>query len=270
MRYFICPICRQELTRNQNSYLCPQRHCFDLSRKGVLNLLRSQKSRHGDDRMMVKARSAFLEQRYYQPLLDVLKKQLRSTARDGCTVLDCGCGECWYTAQLYEDLKQHGIKTDFFGIDVSKEAVSAGASRCRELKLAVATIYDIPLPDGCCDIVLSLFAPSAPSEYLRLLKKEGYFLTAFPMQEHLWELKQAVYEKPYKNEVADLQINGFTLVSQEIVHKEIEIRTNQDILSLFAMTPYYYKTALKDREKLNRLERLKTQIHFCCALYRKN
>ncbi len=269
MSYFICPICKQELTLIGGSYLCPKKHCFDLSRKGFLNLLLSQKSHHGDNHLMVSARRSFLEQGYYLPLLDVLKKQLLDYSHSGCTILDCGCGECWYTAGLYEYLKENGIKSDFFGIDVSKEAISAGASRCRELKLAVATVYDVPLPDNSCDIIVSLFAPFAPLEYRRLLRKNGIFITAFPMQEHLWELKKAVYDKPYKNEVSDMNIDGFMLKSSETVHKIIKLRTNQDILSLFSMTPYFYKTSGKDKEKLNSLNSLETQIHFCCAVYEK-
>ncbi len=89
------------------------------------------------------------------------------------------------------------------------------------------------------------------------------------MENHLWELKQAVYEKPYKNEVADMRIDGFELVKSDIVHSEINLCTNQDIQSLFSMTPYYYKTSRTDKEKLDKLDSLKTQIHFCAAIYRK-
>ncbi|MCM1334840.1 MAG: methyltransferase domain-containing protein [Bacteroides sp.] len=269
MNYYICPICKTELSQKENSFYCAAGHCFDRSRKGVLNLLRSQSSRHGDDKLMVRARKDFLDRGYYRPLLTVIDRQLRSVATKGCTILDCGCGECWYTANLYESLKKDGIETEFYGIDVSKEAVSVGAGRCKELKLAVATVYDIPLPDHSCDVILSFFAPFSLLEYRRLLKENGCFITAYPLREHLWELKQAVYERPYKNEVSDPEIDGFALISSENVHKTIELCTNKEILSLFSMTPYYYKTSREDKEKLNDLNSLKTQIHFCSAVYQK-
>lgn len=269
MNNFICPICREQLELRGNSYFCTNNHCFDRSRKGFVNLLRSNKAGHGDDKLMVSARRSFLEKDYYRPLLNTLEKLLLSAARNGDTILDCGCGECWYTAALYGALEKNGIKTDFFGIDVSKEAVSAGAARNKAIRLAVATVFDVPLPDDSCDIILSFFAPSAPDEYLRLLKKDGYFLTAFPMEEHLWELKQAVYENPYKNTVADMEISGFELVKKDIVHTTARICTNEDILSLFSMTPYYYKTSAADKAKLEKLNELFVQLHFCAALYRK-
>ena len=211
----------------------------------------------------------FLNKGYYLPLLQIIEKQALTIAENGNTIIDCSCGECWYTANIYEYLAENNIQTNFLGIDVSKEAILAGATRNKSLKLAVATVYDIPVADNSCDIAISLFAPFSGDEYKRILKEKGFFITAFPMENHLWELKQAVYEKPYKNEVSDLNIDGFELISKNVVHAVIDLRTNEDILSLFAMTPYYYKTSREDKEKLDNLSCLKTQIHFCVAVYRK-
>lgn len=269
MNSFLCPICREPLELRESSFFCPNNHCFDRSRKGFVNLLRSNKAGHGDDKLMVSARRKFLDKGYYLPLLNTIEKQLLSIVKSGDTILDCGCGECWYTASLYNSLDKNGIKTDFFGIDVSKEAISAGAARNKALHLAVATVFDVPLPDNSCDIILSFFAPSAPEEYLRLLKKGGYFITAFPMEEHLWELKQAVYEQPYKNTVSDMEMNGFELKKSDIVHTAAKICTTEDILSLFSMTPYYYKTSASDKAKLEKLNELDVQLHFCVAVYKK-
>ncbi len=269
MSYFICPICKEEFEILNNSCICSNKHCFDISKKGTVNLLRSQKSAHGDDKTMVKARRDFLNKGYYKPLLNNLCEQILSVAQNGNTIIDCGCGECWYTAGIYEYLEKNGIKTNFLGIDVSKEAVLSGAGRNKAVKLAVATVFDIPVKDSSCDIAISLFAPFSQQEYIRILNEKGFFITAFPMEDHLWELKEAVYEKPYKNEVADMEIDGFELIEKRIVHEYIDIASNEDIISLFSMTPYYYKTSQTDKAKLEKLSRLKTQIHFCSAVYRK-
>ena len=110
MSFFICPICKETFKKINNSYICVNNHCFDISKKGTINLLRSQKSSHGDDKMMVNARRNFLNKGYYNPLLDILKKQVLDTASNGDTIIDCGCGECWYTANLYEFLKKNNIE----------------------------------------------------------------------------------------------------------------------------------------------------------------
>ena len=59
MTDFICPVCRKPLEKEQRRLVCPQGHSFDMARQGYVNLLRSQQpkeKRHGDDRMMARAR----------------------------------------------------------------------------------------------------------------------------------------------------------------------------------------------------------------------
>ena len=269
MSNFICPKCKSGFIKEGSSYKCANGHCYDISRKGTVNLLLSQKSRHGDDKLMVNARRSFLGKGYYFPLLKAVQQAVLSCAKAGCTILDCGCGECWYTANINSFLENNGITANIMGIDVSKEAVMAGASRDKSLKLAVASVYDIPVREKSCDIVISLFAPFSPDEYRKVLKDSGYFITAFPLEEHLWELKKAVYETPYKNEVSDMEINGFKLVKSEDVHDKINLCTNEDIKSLFAMTPYYYKTSESDRKKLDNIDTLETTTEFRVAVYKK-
>ena len=65
---FICPVCKNELSEEEKLYRCENGHCFDKSKFGYVNLLQSQKSsakRHGDDRLMVRARRDFLDSGYY-------------------------------------------------------------------------------------------------------------------------------------------------------------------------------------------------------------
>ena len=49
----------------------------------------------------------------------------------------------------------------------------------------------------------------------------------------------------------------------------INLDNNQDIISLFKMTPYYYKTSKEDTEKLLKLETLTTTVHFAIEIYKK-
>lgn len=266
---FICPKCKKNLIKSDNSLKCSDGHCFDISRKGTVNLLLSNKSSHGDDKLMVQARKAFLDKGYYMPLLDELKKIVDEYTENNDIIVDCGCGECWYTTGIYEYLVSKGKTIDMIGIDVSKEAINAGASRSRKLRLAVGTVFDMPIADCSTDMVISLFAPFSRTEYIRILKEQGIYITAFPLENHLYELKEVVYDNPYRNEVADMEVEGFTLLKSVDVHNEINICTNEDILALFSMTPYYYKTSEKDRNKLNSLSSLTTTIHFRVACYRK-
>ena len=98
---FSCPLCHQPLLREKNSYICPQRHQFDMAKEGYVNLLPVQHKRSrdpGDSAEMMQARRAFLDAGHYQPLRDAIVAQLREWLDEKATaVLDIGCGEGYYT-----------------------------------------------------------------------------------------------------------------------------------------------------------------------------
>lgn len=269
---FRCPVCAQVLELQEKTYRCENNHCFDKARQGYVNLLQSQKSskkRHGDDSLMVKARQDFLEKGYYQNLCDALVNAVSKTTAEDAVLVDLGCGECWYTEQIYTALARNSENPSVFGIDISKQAVIAGAKRCKELQLAVASTSDIPLPDESCDVVLCVFAPYAEKEVLRVLKRGGVFIKAFPLENHLMGLKKAIYDKPYKNEVSETAPDGLMQIDFAQVCNMIELETNEDIINLFKMTPYYYKTGRNDQMKLAELTYLATETEFGVVTYKK-
>lgn len=94
-------------------------------------------------------------------------------------------------------------------------------------------------------------------------------LLVIPGENHLWELKQAIYERPYKNQVKPFALEGFTLLDHMQVHDTIYLAEHNDIENLFKMTPYYYKTSEQDQARLLGREELTTQIEFEVLLYRK-
>ena len=111
MSLFCCPNCMAPLSRQQNRMVCPAGHSFDMARSGYVNLLLSQQisqKHHGDDKRMVCARSAFLAGGYYDPMRQELIRQAMVEARPGMTVLDAGCGEGYYTAELVRRLREGG------------------------------------------------------------------------------------------------------------------------------------------------------------------
>ena len=268
MNKFICPVCKERLIKEEHSLKCINGHCFDISRKGTVNLLRSNKANHGDDKRMVAARKKFLDKGYYEPLRKAVREMTARYAGDGCTVLDCGCGECSYTADISKHLRSSGINADIIGIDVSKEAINAGASRHAGISLAAASVFDIPLADNSCDIVLSLFAPFSGDEYRRVLRQGGVYITAFPLENHLIELKRTVYDQPYLNTVSPLGVDGFELADSGECRFSVRLNSNEDIIALFEMTPYCYKTSQKDRAKLDDLTSLTVTAEFGTAVYR--
>ena len=272
MSSFICPICDGDLTSDGRSLKCAQNHSFDTARSGYTNLLTPRQSKtgqHGDDKVMVRSRQSFLDKGYYAPLLSGLCGIVLKYARDGGRILDAGCGECWYTAGIYRYLLQNGISPSMSGVDISKEALAAGAKRCRDIELCAASVFDLPVRDSYCDMLLCFFAPFSAQEYLRVLDTGGVLIRAFPLERHLWSLKCALYDKPYLNEADSAVPQGFGLLEKSEVRDKIRLSCNEDIKNVFTMTPYYYRTSPADKSKLDTLEFLDTEIEFGIEVYRK-
>jgi len=227
----------------------------------------------GDDKLMVDARRKFLDKGYYRPLADTVSRLagewLANLPHQTPCVLDAGCGEGYYTTLLYDALCQRGMEPDILGVDISKLALDKAAKRQKAIFYVVASVFHLPVPDACCDLLCSLFSPYCSEEYQRVIRPGGAMLLVIPGENHLWELKQAIYERPYKNQVKPFALEGFTLLDHMQVHDTIYLAEHNDIENLFKMTPYYYKTSEQDQARLLGREELTTQIEFEVLLYRK-
>ena len=270
----ICPLCRRALTREGLTWRCESGHSYDCARSGYVHLLPANQKHAkmpGDNQLMVDARRRFLDKGYYRPLADaVCRAAARALAgRRQAAVLDAGCGEGYYTAQLYEALVRAGIDPHMTGVDISKIAVDKAANRQKAVTWAVASVFRLPVAGESCDLLCSLFAPYCGEEYRRVLRPGGAMLLVIPGEMHLWELKQAIYERPYKNEVRDYALEGLSLESREEVAGTIRLTSPEDIDSLFKMTPYYYKTGEADQNRLLALQELTTRTDFEILLYRR-
>lgn len=267
---FICPVCKNKLCEEEKLYRCENGHCFDKSKFGYVNLLQSQKSsakRHGDDRLMVRSRRDFLDGGSYGFLRDALCEICVRYLPNGGSVLDAGCGEGWYSAGIKAHFEQKGIKADFCGVDISKDALEFFSKRKCGIPCAVASLFDLPFADESLDAVLNIFSPEAYDEFYRVLKNGGYLIRVIPLEEHLLGLKAAIYDKPYLNEVPDVAINGFELVESRQIKSLLRFDSNEAIQNLFRMTPYYYKTGITDQQKINGLDYLETQAEFEIRVY---
>ena len=265
---FCCPICGQPLEREEKSYTCPKRHCYDVAKEGYVNLLPANKKHAkdpGDDKDMVTARTRFLEGGHYAPLRDALAALV--VEKKPVAVLDSGCGEGWYTAGVCEALRCNGLTDRVAGVDLSRSALKKAARRTKEAEFAVASVYHLPVADRSVDMLINCFSPLAAEEFRRVLRPEGSFLYVVPGAKHLWELKQVLYENPYENAEEETAYDGFsyeTILPVEFT-MELDAPALQD---LFRMTPYCWKTPKAGVERLHALEGLKVSAGFRIHVFR--
>ncbi len=266
-----CPICGGEMQKEGKTLRCSSGHCYDYAKSGYINLLMSQRGTlHGDDKPQVRARTAFLSGGYYRPLLDTVVSSSLPHLPSSPMIFDGGCGEGWYTEELFKALKNEGLSPKCVGVDISKDALAVAAKRDINAEFAVASLYHIPLKDRWADLIINVFAPDCIEEFSRILKPGAVYVKAIPLEDHLLELKQAVYNDVYENEVVIPEYEGFRLLSNTVLRQTLHLPNNETIRNLFSMTPYARKTSPSDREKLDALSQLDTTASFSVLLYQKS
>ena len=271
---YACPKCKGALFLFDKCCKCVGGHSFDIAKEGYVNLLMGKGSgTHGDNREMLLARNEFLSYGFYRPMADTVSRFLveYGAVNGACRLLDIGCGEGYYT-KLFADALS-AIDGEVYAFDISRDAVRLAARHIADgrerASFAVASAYHLPYLDGSFTVATNLFSPLAPEEIARVLCEGGHFVMVIPEENHLFGLKRAIYDTPYKNEVMPFDLAGFSLVKEERLTYTAVLDKKQT-LSLFAMTPYAYRTSDVGRERVHALSSLETEIDFHILVYKKN
>ena len=262
----ICPVCGGELNQTERSYRCCRNHSFDIARQGYVNLLPVQQKHSlnpGDTREQVLSRRAFLEAGYYAPIA----RQIIETARElgiSGEILDAGCGEGYYSAQVAA-----ALSASLTGLDISKEAVRCAAAKYKGPLWLTATAAHIPVPDKSADLLMSLFAITLPEEFARVLKDSGYFFQVLAAQDHLLGLKAIIYpELKFKEKVSVPELPGFALVTSVPIRFTFTVEGEQ-VQHLFSMTPHVFRISKAGAEALAKTETLTDTASCVLNVYRK-
>lgn len=267
----VCPCCGAAMSCSDDgkSLLCsaPRRHCFDFSADGYVNLATAHHG-GGDSKQAVRSRTEFLDSGAYEQVSDAVNKVLCDLVCEGGVVVDAGCGEGYYSCRASEK----GFSV--LGFDLSKDAVAQAAKRAKRKGLSntffgVGSVYGIPLRDLCADAVINIFAPCAEEEYCRLLKSNGILAVAYAGPEHLMGLKRRIYETVYENEERADMPRSMELIEQRRVRFDLTLKGSSQIMALFSMTPYYWRTSPEDKNKLLGIEEMTTEVDIIIAIYKK-
>ena len=263
----VCPICGEVLRKQERQYTCENRHSFDIARQGYVNLLPVQQKRSltpGDTREQVLSRRAFLESGCYQPIADALVAAGKRHRISG-QILDIGCGEGWYSAQLADALGAH-----LTGLDISKEAVRCAAAKYKGKLWLTATAAHIPVEESSADLLTSLFALTLPEEFARVLKSGGLFFQVLAAQDHLLGLKGIIYDRLIfreKDSVPD--VPGFTRLESIPIRFSFTVEGEQ-VQNLFSMTPHVFRIGKAGAERLRQTQALTDTASCILNIYRRD
>lgn len=268
MNMLICPKCGNGLSAIEKTMKCQAGHSYDLASAGYVNLLLSGKPSDsiGDSKEMIAARRRFLDAGYYAPLAEAVCNKARElrAGRSPFRVLDAGCGEGYYTGAAAQSL----VDAEVLGIDISRHGCLSAAKRDKQSLYVTASASAMPVENGWADLLLSIFAPAFSLEFRRVLAAGGCVLQVVPGENHLIELKQAVYRQAYLNKEDKHALEGFALFSRERVRYMADMEDPAHIRQLFAMTPYFFRTPKEGMARLEALERIRVTLDFLILVFR--
>lgn len=293
-----CPVCGGELTREGGSLLCRQTekiHTYDVSREGYVSLLppgKGRNSRSGDENAMIRSRSAFLESGAYDNISDsigvLIDRFAPRHAVGALTVIDSGCGEGYHSLRIAKKSCElssdhimlaafdaskagaaHGAKAGARAGLSPKDGVGAEWDRDILVSFMTGNIFSLPVKAGCADAVVSMFAPLALDEMSRVLADDGIVVVAASGEDHLYEMREIIYNDVIKKAPSPKMGDGFTEVCRETVRYKTHLRDSDTIMALFGMTPFCHKAPREGAERLRERKELTVTVHTELFVYRK-
>ena len=245
-----CPRCASPFALAEQSLVCANRHCYDLSRKGYINLAPSHdQSAEKYDAQLFDSRRIVLEGGFYQPVLQAVASLLPADA--SFTLLDVGCGEGWYARSLADQFA-NGI---FWGLDISRDAITAAARVPCRANWLVADLKHLPFADGCADVVLDVLTPADYAAFARVLKPGGRLIKVIPGESYLEEVRRAVAPWLRGGDSYDNSRVLEHLKQHAIIDGQIEIRrtlpiTPEQSRAFLRMTPMTFSVPAEVLEKI--------------------
>ena len=263
-----CPKCFGDLKKVNNSYVCENRHCYDIAREGYVNLMLAnmKHSREpGDSVESLRSREQFLQNGYYEPLAEKLSEIIAGLFPEGSEFLDAGCGTGYYL----EYVNRHVPGLNYYAVDIAKKGVAMCARKNRNATCFVGNVFHLPFGDEALDGLMSVFCPYSAEEFSRIIRKGGYVISVTPGKDHLLEMKEIVYDEPYLNDEEGYRLPDFEPVKSVKVTYMMDLKSNEDIETLWRMTPYFHTTSKENNERLLKLEHLKSTADFLVSVYKK-
>ncbi len=115
----------------------------------------------------------------------------------------------------------------------------------------------LPFSSDCFDVVMNILSPHNIGEFRRVLSKEGLLIKVVPLNKHLIELRQALYEHPREHPYSDEELvkeigTRFRSVRKHTLRYTQNL-SKRSVFDLIRMTPLFWKA------KKERIETLKDE-----------
>ena len=242
LEVFRCPICKGSIKNvTENSVICKNNHCFNMSKKGYINLIKNN-NKTIYDKDLFEARSKIYDQKVYEILseeiINIVDKY--TTGEKINYVLDAGCGEGYYLNQLYLDEKINK-KCRLIGIDIAREGVALATRFENRVFWSVSDLSNLPFDDNKIDVILDILSPSNYREFAIVLNKKGIIIKVIPEENYLQEIRNqiAAYIKKdkYSNKnIVDVFESNLDIVYEKRITYKVKDFNLEDFIKMTPLT----------------------------------
>ena len=275
---FMCPICKNKMViEDLNSVVCLNKHCFDLSKNGYINLLlKSVKTEY--DKKMLESRNIICKSGFFNTMTEQISNliinELNKIGFGNIKILDAGCGEGSHLVDILYNLNNR-TQTKFqgVGIDISKEGIQIASREYSNIIWCVADLAQNSFLNKQFNIVLNIFSHSNYSEFNRIIADDGILIKVIPGSEYLCELRSVFYDKTNKHTYSNEKVlNHFSknfniLDTQQILYS---VRVNKENLGhIIKMTPLSWGTSNENIEKVLKMDIKNITVNLTVILGKK-
>ncbi len=270
-----CSKCGYPLEHKEEAFVCENGHEHTKTAQGYFDLTGGEipAGHKGNTPEIIQAKHSFLEKGFYSMLSEAIEDtvlKLSTLCPSPVTLIDCCCGEGYYTRNLFAEMKRSNKPVDLLAMDLSEEAVRLAAERSNGGLYALADAYQIPVMDGTADIVLNCFSPASDGEIARVLKPGGIFLSVIPGRMHLYAMKTALFDVPVVVDETGHVSKKLVRVKQVRVRDEIAMSEVDDLENLFKMSPEMANEGEYYLHRLKTLRDLEIETDFILQIFRKS
>lgn len=260
-----CPLDGKPLHSNGRAWRCANGHGFDIASQGHTHLLPVQNKRSrdpGDSKEMVASRRRFLNAGHYQPIAEATRCAVLEGTSPATTIrcLDAGCGEGYYL-RLLAATGEEARRLALIGLDISKWAVLSAAKQEKRIAWVVGSNANLPILPRTLDRVLCMFGFPVYAEFARVLKSGGQLVQVDAGSDHLRELREIIYPVLKAERSSDMPVPpGFAMLSAETVRYSTEIKGQEAIADLLAMTPHLFRASNEGKARVAALQLLSVTV----------
>lgn len=237
-----CPQCHSSFCGIEgNSLICSKSHCFDIAKKGYINLLKSNNSDIYNKGLFESRKRVYTCGIYrclFEEISYIVLDNMKNKSEN--IILDAGSGE-GYLLNYLSKAEAISDRSKLMGVDISKEAIQIAAREEQNILWCVSDLSNLPVHDKKISIILNMLSPANYREFKRILNPQGVVIKVVPEEGYLKEIRENLsgyIEKDFysNKKIVDKFKENLNLIYEDRIRYSVKI-DHSVFMDLLKMTP---------------------------------